>query len=351
MSNNMPYERKGEKVKPGIYRVYNGSPVEVIMMVPEPETGKEFVICKKWRFVRNKDYFVVSKEKFYSEVEDKYGQKHQLYRYDDSYEEQLSNLEDIEEDGFNVRERIIRMEKKAHRFDDTYLKSRRLRSSPSYTEYAKEILLHKTKDEARVRLCRSEKKYVGIKKEDYNILVSDLKFLDICLKGPLAPFADFINERFGEEPKSIREYAAAHDINRGSVEHIQRKMILAFAEELKRRDEADGIKRIKEPVLYDYSAEDEDDEENEEQAEETKITDEEYLLSLLNDVLDRKHSEDEIRKAINNRFGSADVEDKLCHDVCTFLLICCGSKNPVKLNRIYDLKNKLKKRIAEQSKV
>ena len=35
MSNNMPNERKGEKVKPGIYRVYNGSPVEVIMMVPE----------------------------------------------------------------------------------------------------------------------------------------------------------------------------------------------------------------------------------------------------------------------------------------------------------------------------
>lgn len=60
MSNNMPYERKGEKVKPGIYRVYNGSPVEVIMMVPEPETGKEFVICKKWRFVRNKDKYDTS---------------------------------------------------------------------------------------------------------------------------------------------------------------------------------------------------------------------------------------------------------------------------------------------------
>ena len=29
------------------------------------------------------------------------------------------------------------------------------------------------------------------------------------------------------------------------------------------------------------------------------ITDEEYLLNLLNDVLDRKHSEDEIRKARN----------------------------------------------------
>ena len=42
----MSYERKGEKVKPGIYRVYNGSPVEVIMMVPEPDTGKEFVTLK-----------------------------------------------------------------------------------------------------------------------------------------------------------------------------------------------------------------------------------------------------------------------------------------------------------------
>ena len=344
----MPYERKGEKVKPGIYRVYNGPPVEVIMMVPEADTGKEFVICKKWRFVRNKDYFVVSKENFYSEIEDKFGKKHQRYKYTDFYEEQPSNLEDIAEDGFNVRDRIVRMHEKAHRFDDSYLKHRTLRSSRSYVDYAKDIFEHVTEDRARIELCRSEKKYIGLKKEEFKTLAEDLKYFDLCMKGPLAPFADFINERFGEEPKSIREYAAAHDINRGSVEHIQRKMILAFAEELKKRDEADGIKRIQEPVLYDYSAEDEDDEENEEQAEETKITDEAYLLSLLNDVLDRKHSEDEIRKAINNRFGSADVEDKLCHDVCAFLLICCGSKNPVKLNRIYDLKNKLKKRIAEQ---
>ena len=344
----MPYERKGEKVKPGIYRVYNGSPVEVIMMVPEPETGKEFVICKKWRFVRNKDYFVVSKEKFYSEIEDKYGQKHQLYRYDDSYEEQLSNLEDIEEDGFNVRERIIRMEKKAHRFDDTYLKSRRLRSSPSYTEYAKDILLHKTKDEARVRLCRSEKKYVGIKKEDYNILVSDLKFLDICLKGSLAPFADFINERFGEEPKSIREYAAAHDINRGSVEHIQRKMILAFAEELKRRDEADGIKRIREPISLDYNA-DEEDEETE--TEEKQISDEEFVLNLITDVLDHNMTESEINNAVNDRFGIGNIENQLCNEACQLLWAYLNSGGEFDLGEWFTIKERLQERIAEQSKV
>ena len=348
MSNNMPYERKGEKVKPGIYRVYNGSPVEVIMMVPEPETGKEFVICKKWRFVRNKDYFVVSKEKFYSEVEDKYGQKHQLYRYDDSYEEQLSNLEDIEEDGFNVRERIIRMEKKAHRFDDTYLKSRRLRSSPSYTEYAKDILFHNTKDEARVRLCRSEKKYVGIKKEDYNILVSDLKFLDICLKGPLAPFADFINERFGEEPKSIREYAAAHDINRGSVEHIQRKLVRTFAEELQKRDEADGIKRIREPISLDYNA-DEEDEETE--TEEKQISDEEFVLNLITDVLDHNMTESEINNAVNDRFGIGNIENQLCNEACQLLWAYLNSGGEFDLGEWFTIKERLQERIAEQSKV
>ena len=266
----MPYERKGEKVKPGIYRVYNGSPVEVIMMVPESDTGKEFVICKKWRFFRNKDYFVVSKENFYSEIEDKYGKKHQRYRYDDSYEEQPSNLEDIEEDGFNVRDRIVRMHEKAHRFDDSYLKHRTLRSSSSYVDYAKDIFEHITEDRARIELCRSEKKYIGLKKEEFKTLAEDLKYFDLCMKGPLAPFADYFNERFGEEPKSIREYAAAHNINRGSAEHIQRKMVRAFAEELKKRDDSDGIKRIREPISLDYDV-DEEDESEETRTEEKQI--------------------------------------------------------------------------------
>ena len=344
----MPYERKGEKVKQGIYRVYNGSPVEVIMMVPEPETGKEFVICKKWRFVRNKDYFVVSKEKFYSEVEDKYGQKHQLYRYDDSYEEQLSNLEDIEEDGFNVRDRIVRMHEKAHRFDDSYLKHRTLRSSSSYVDYAKDIFEHLTEDRARIELCRSEKKYIGLKKEEFKMLAEDLKYFDLCMKGPLAPYTEFFSERFGENPMSIREYAAAHGINRGSVEHIQRKMTRTFAEELQKRDEADGIKRIREPISLDYDV-DEDDEETE--TEEKPISDEEFVLNLITDVLDHNMTESEINNAVNDRFGIGNIENQLCNEACQLLWAYLNSGGEFYLNEWFTIKERLQERIAEQSKV
>ncbi len=159
------------------------------MMVPGPDTGKEFVICKKWRIIRNKDYFVVSKENFFSEIVDPYAQKHQRYKYTGFYEEQPSNLEDIEKDGFNVRDRIIRMYEKAHRFDDSYLRHRALRSSSSYVDYAKDIVEHITEDRARIELCRREKKYIGLKKEDFKILSEDLRYFDLCMKGPLSLYS------------------------------------------------------------------------------------------------------------------------------------------------------------------
>lgn len=345
----MSYERKGEKVKPGIYRVYNGSPVEVIMMVPEPDTGKEFVICKKWRFVRNKDYFVVSKENFYSEIEDQYGKKHQRYKYTDFYEEQASNLEDIEEDGFNVRDRIVRIYEKAHRFDDSYLKHRTLRSSSSYVDYAKDIFEHITEDRARIQLCRNEKLYIGLKKEEFKILAEDLRYFDLCMKGPLAPYAEFFSERFGENPISIREYAAAHNINRGSVEHIQRKMIRTFAEELKKRDDADGVKRIHEPVSLDYDVDEEEDEGIE--TEEKQVSDEEFVLNLITDVLDHNMTESEINNAVDDRFGIGNIENQLCNEACQLLWAYLNSGGEFYLKEWFTIKERLQKRIAEQNKV
>lgn len=42
----------------------------------------------------------------------------------------------------------------------------------------------------------------------------------------------------------IRAYAAYHGINRGSVVYEQEKLYRAFAEELEKRDKADGITRL-----------------------------------------------------------------------------------------------------------
>ena len=50
-------------------------------------------------------------------------------------------------------------------------------------------------------------------------------------------------ERF-KEKKSIRQYAKDHNINRGSVDYIQKKFITELAKSLEEREKADGIKRI-----------------------------------------------------------------------------------------------------------
>ena len=43
---------------------------------------------------------------------------------------------------------------------------------------------------------------------------------------------------------SIRKYAQAHGLNRGSVDHLQRKFFAALAQALRERDEADGRSRL-----------------------------------------------------------------------------------------------------------
>lgn len=44
---------------------------------------------------------------------------------------------------------------------------------------------------------------------------------------------------------SIRKYADAHQLNRGSVDYLQKKLLTALAQLLKERDEADGICRLR----------------------------------------------------------------------------------------------------------
>lgn len=43
---------------------------------------------------------------------------------------------------------------------------------------------------------------------------------------------------------SVRKYAEAHNMNRGSVDHLNRKFIAELAAALKARDEADGVCRL-----------------------------------------------------------------------------------------------------------
>ena len=67
------------------------------------------------------------------------------------------------------------------------------------------------------------------------------------MKTVLAAYQDYFRERF-IDGLSIRKYAEDHQLNRGSVDYLQKKFFSALACLLKERDEAEGICQLRKPV-------------------------------------------------------------------------------------------------------
>ena len=115
----------------------------------------------------------------------------------------------------------------------------------SYYEYAKKLCENYRVSLSKYELCVREKRYIGIPKEDFKELKSDLAFLKNCLKTVLNDYTGYFEERFAKG-LSIRKYAEAHGLNRGSVDHLQRKFFTALAQTLRERDETEGRSRLRE---------------------------------------------------------------------------------------------------------
>ena len=87
--------------------------------------------------------------------------------------------------------------------------------------------------------------YIGVwGKTEFDILKENLAFMNDCLKTVLKSYSAYFRERY-IEGKSVRKYAEAHNMNRGSVDHLNRKFISELAAVLKARDEADGVCRLR----------------------------------------------------------------------------------------------------------
>ena len=122
--------------------------------------------------------------------------------------------------------------------------SRRYRRAETYTDYAKDLCTNYKIDLRRYNLCVTQKRYIGVDgKSDFDILKEDLKFLNDCLKTVLKSYGTYFKERY-VDGLSVRKYAEAHNMNRGSVDHLNRKFIAELAVALKARDEADGVCRL-----------------------------------------------------------------------------------------------------------
>ena len=222
------------RIRAGYYRRYDGKVIYVLFLAADADTGEESVIWTTYPFAPVPKYYTSSKKSFCAFVEVN-GEHKAKYKRLVNMKISEEAVERLTEDGFRGPIRNRQRPQPDEAYD-----SREYQQSPTYCAYAKDLCEHYNFDRNKYRLCVKEKKLVAITKSDFAKLKEDLQFLDSALKTVLAPYQErFVNGL------SIRRYAEAHQMNRGSVDYLQKKLLTALAQLLKERDEANGICRLR----------------------------------------------------------------------------------------------------------
>lgn len=231
----------GRRICAGYYRRYDGKVVYVISTATDADTGEETVIWTSYPFADVPRYCTSSKKSFCAFVKVD-GERKAKYKRQINMKISAAAIERLEDEGFRgpVRKRHRRQ------LDEEY-DSREYQQSLTYHAYAKELCENYTFDWNKYHLCVKEKRYAAITRSDFAKLKEDLQFLDNALKTILSEYRDYFRERF-VDGLSIRKYAEAHQLNRGSVDYLQKKFFSALAHLLKERDEADGKCRLRKPA-------------------------------------------------------------------------------------------------------
>ena len=232
----------GRRICAGYYRRYDGKVVYVISTATDADTGEESgVIWTTYPFADVPRYCTSSKKSFCAFVKVD-GERKAKYKRQINMKISAAAIERLEDEGFRgpVRKR------QRWQLEEEY-DSREYQQSLSYLAYAKDLCEHYNFDRNKYRLCVKEKRFVAINKSDFAKLKEDLQFLDNALKTVLAAYQDYFRERF-MDGLSIRKYAEAHQLNRGSVDYQQKKFFSALASLLKERDEAEGTCRLLKPA-------------------------------------------------------------------------------------------------------
>lgn len=231
----------GRRICAGYYRRYDGKVVYVISTATDADTGEETVIWTSYPFADVPRYCTSSKKSFCAFVKVD-GERKAKYKRQINMKISAAAIERLEDEGFrgSVRKRHRRQ------LDEEY-DSREYQQSLTYHAYAKELCENYTFDWNKYHLCVKEKRYAAITRSDFAKLKEDLQFLDNALKTILSEYRDYFRERF-VDGLSIRKYAEAHQLNRGSVDYLQKKFFSALARLLKERDEADGKCRLRKPA-------------------------------------------------------------------------------------------------------
>lgn len=236
-------KQHNRRVFAGFYKRYDGKYIYVISVAEDADTGEAVIIYHFVDYSEKAKYFTITKKSFCEMVEvdgeyvDKFTRQTQMRI-------SQARITMLEEDGFEGPKR-----KKPPKITPDEYSNRNYRRARTYEDYAKDICENYATDLRKYKLCIEQKKYIGVTKKDFSALKEDLTYLHSCLKTILKEYEKYFRERYLEH-KSIRKYAYDHEMNRGSVEHLQKKFIAALASSLKQRDDSDGICRL---CKYDYS--------------------------------------------------------------------------------------------------
>lgn len=231
----------GRRICAGYYRRYDGKVVYVISTATDADTGEETVIWTSYPFADVPRYCTSSKKSFCAFVKVD-GERKAKYKRQINMKISAAAIERLEDERFRGPVRKRHRRQLYEEYD-----SREYQQSLTYHAYAKELCENYTFDWNKYHLCVKEKRYAAITRSDFAKLKEDLQFLDNALKTILSEYRDYFRERF-VDGLSIRKYAEAHQLNRGSVDYLQKKFFSALARLLKERDEAEGRYRLRKPA-------------------------------------------------------------------------------------------------------
>lgn len=225
--------KKPRRIFAGYYKRYDGMSFYVVDVVKDLETGGDVVICKMDSY-RNEAYFTLTREAFCAKIDYNGKKMKKYFRVNRREKISTQRLQEIDLDGYPITKRYT------PKIDRVHYPHRQ----KTYEEYAKDLCKWYKNDLTYYKMSVREKRVLGFEnKKDFLAVKEDLKFIDLCLRTTLKEYAEYFKERF-EEGKSIRKYAEEHNMNRGSVAYIQKKLIVALSKLLEERDKADGKSRL-----------------------------------------------------------------------------------------------------------
>lgn len=232
--SNSKYDKR---VYAGYYKRYDGKLFYVVTMAKDGVTGEDMVIYMPYSIRNDENYLTISKKQFCEPVMVD-GKLRARYKRQTQMRIEQDFIDSLESDLLPTPKR-----KRVPRPDEE--KYREYRTATNYYDYAKDLCVNYLVDLRKYKFSKNYyDDFIALSKKEMEIVYEDLKFIKTCFQTVLRDYAEFFNERFIKR-LSIRKYAEAHNMNRGSVENIQRKMYKKLSALLYERDQADGKVRIK----------------------------------------------------------------------------------------------------------